>query len=223
MKYRIQFVKGEAVKYVPHLDMLRLYQRAIRRADLPISYSNGFNPHQQMSFAQPLSVGWTGENEYMDIETTEMVNIESFISKLNSCLVDGTYVKNMRALNDGEKNAMASVKAASYNINLNIKIYNIEDILERFKAESILNIYKKSKHTFKEVNIRELIYEIYPTGNDSIYIFVACGSDRNLKADLLAECLYRYANLDFKPYCIKYERQELFKMKGDDFVSLFCS
>ena len=54
--YRIKFEKGDDVKFISHLDVMRYFQRAIKRAELPIGYSQGFNPHQLMSFASPLTL-----------------------------------------------------------------------------------------------------------------------------------------------------------------------
>ena len=68
--YRIKFTKGEEVKYIGHLDVMRIFQRAIKRADLPIAYSQGFNPHQLLSFANPLTLGTqvVGSTEIFSLE-----------------------------------------------------------------------------------------------------------------------------------------------------------
>ena len=68
LKARIKFCKYGSMKYIGHLDIMRYFQKAIRRSGLPIKYSEGFNPHQIMSFAAPLGVGITSDGEYMDIE-----------------------------------------------------------------------------------------------------------------------------------------------------------
>lgn len=223
MKYRIKFTKEDLVKFVPHLDLLRLYQRAIRRADLPIAYSNGFNPHQQMSFAQPLSVGWTSICEYMDIETTCIVDIDDFINSINECLPDGTKVIDMRKLEDGEKNSMASVEAALYYITLDNLNFNLYNLMEKFLNKGELIIEKKSKHLLKQVDIKQDIFKLEIIGNDMLSAFIAAGSNRNLKPDLLVKCFYMYNDMVLNPYKIKYERQDLFKKKGENFVSLFSS
>ena len=68
MKIRIKFSKQGAMKFIGHLDTMRYFQKAMRRADVDIRYSEGFSPHQIMSFAAPLGVGLTGSGEYLDIE-----------------------------------------------------------------------------------------------------------------------------------------------------------
>ena len=67
MRARIKFSKTGNMKYVGHLDLMRFFQRAMRRADIPIRYSEGFSPHQIMSFAAPLGIGLESIGEYMDI------------------------------------------------------------------------------------------------------------------------------------------------------------
>lgn len=222
-KYRIKFVKGDGVKYVPHLDMLRLYQRAVRKANIPIAYSQGFNPHQQMSFAQPLSVGVTSISEYIDIETVDEIIPKDFIHKLNDCLPDGTFITDVRIIKDKEKNSMAAVEAAAYLITLENTIDKLQEVLCKFLSEKELIIEKKSKKSIKLINIRDDIFELRAEDNEKLYAFIAAGSNKNLKAELLVECLYKYMGLEFNPYKIKYERQDLFKLCGEDFVSLFCS
>mgnify|MGYP001042815149 CR=1 FL=1 len=68
MKIRIKFAKQGTMKFIGHLDVMRYFQKAMRRADVDIRYSEGFSPHQIMSFAAPLGVGITSDGEYLDIE-----------------------------------------------------------------------------------------------------------------------------------------------------------
>lgn len=234
-KYRLKFVKDEAVKFVPHLDTLRLYQRAVRRANIPIKYSQGFNPHQHMSIAQPLSVGMIGKGEYLDLETTEQINIEELIFSINQCLPEGTYVIAARELKDGEKNAMASVEGGSYEIYLDLEMTKeeLQNNIDKFLAQENLLIIKqgkskvkgKKKDTVKEVDIKSDIYEMKAienrNGKSGFYTLISTGSAKNLKPDLLVECFCKFLDEEFSPYKIIYERQELFKIKDGKFISLF--
>ena len=68
MKVRIKFRKYGILKYIGHLDVMRFFQKAMRRADIPIAFTGGYSPHMIMSFAQPLGLGVTSEGEYLDIE-----------------------------------------------------------------------------------------------------------------------------------------------------------
>ena len=76
MTFRVRFAKYGVVKFIGHLDVMRYFQKVIRRSELPVRYSNGFNPHQLLSFAQPLGVGITSDGEYMEIEFIDEKMIE---------------------------------------------------------------------------------------------------------------------------------------------------
>ena len=96
LKVRIKFAKTGCMKYVGHLDIMRFFQKAIRRSQLPIRYSEGFNPHQIMSFAAPLGVGLTSEGEYLDIDLKEEVPSREALCRLRETMVDGMEVLQFR-------------------------------------------------------------------------------------------------------------------------------
>ena len=92
MRIIVSFYKHEQVMFVSHLDMQRLFQRAFRRADLPLAYSNGFNPHPLLSFATALSVGYTSDCEYFDVMLSEYVSPAEFKRRVNAVLPQGVHI-----------------------------------------------------------------------------------------------------------------------------------
>lgn len=76
------FRKGDRVRYISHLDVLRFWERAIRRADLPLAYSQGFTPHPKIGFASPLPLGFIGESEVMDVTLDERMSPEEFAERI---------------------------------------------------------------------------------------------------------------------------------------------
>ena len=88
-KIRIALRKGEATKYVGHLDFGRALERALRRAKLPVAYSVGFNPHMRLSFGPALGVGIASESEYIDVEMAQIVAAEEFSRNLSAKLPPG--------------------------------------------------------------------------------------------------------------------------------------
>lgn len=86
MRFRIKFNKKNYLKYISHLDLLRLFERIFIRMDLPLQYSKGFNPRPKISIASPLSLGMESEEEWMDIELVEETNKEDFIKNANAIL-----------------------------------------------------------------------------------------------------------------------------------------
>jgi radical SAM-linked protein len=95
-RLRILFRKGEEVKYISHLDLLRAWERAIRRSGLPLAYSQGFSPHPKITIALPLPVGCTGESEALDIILTEAVPAQDVICALEPVMPPGLTVLSAR-------------------------------------------------------------------------------------------------------------------------------
>ena len=89
MKVRVRFAKYGSMKFIGHLDIMRFFQKAIRRAGIDIRYSEGFSPHQIMSFAAPLGVGMESLGEYMDIELVSASDPQEIKEALNGQMVDG--------------------------------------------------------------------------------------------------------------------------------------
>ena len=116
MKIRIKFSKQGAMKFIGHLDTMRYFQKAMRRADVDIRYSEGFSPHQIMSFAAPLGVGLTGSGEYLDIEVLSTDSSAEMVKRLNDTMVEGVEVLSYRKLPDDAENAMSIVAACDYTI-----------------------------------------------------------------------------------------------------------
>lgn len=116
MKIRIKFRKYGVMKFIGHLDMMRYFQKAMRRAEIDIAYSEGFSPHQIMSFAAPLGVGITSDGEYLDIEVHSTRSSIESVKALNDTMVEGVEIVSYRMLPEHAKTAMSIVAAADYNV-----------------------------------------------------------------------------------------------------------
>lgn len=81
-RFRVWFRKGERVRYISHLDVLRAWERSLRRAELPLAYSQGFTPHPKLAFASPLPLGFVSEAEVMDVTLDERVGLDEFVERL---------------------------------------------------------------------------------------------------------------------------------------------
>lgn len=163
MKIRIKFAKYGSMKFIGHLDMMRFFQKAIRRADIDIRYSEGFSPHQIMSFAAPLGVGIESLGEYLDIEVLSMSSTDELVSALNQTMVEGVQILDACILPDTVKNAMASVAAASYQIHLKEGTFKIPDLAEAvaaFYAQEQIPYTKETKKSVIEMDLKQGIYEM---------------------------------------------------------------
>ena len=165
MKVRIKFSKHGPVKFIGHLDVMRYFQKAMRRASIDIKYSEGFSPHQIMSFASPLGVGLISNGEYMDIEVNSPVDCGEMMEQLNSVMVEGIQVLECHKLEDHAGNGMALVAAADYTVFFRegkapADAKAFFQGMEEFYAQEHIVILKKTKKGEREVDIKPLIYEL---------------------------------------------------------------
>lgn len=115
-RYRIKFSKQGVARFISHLDLVRTFERAMRRAGLPLAFSQGFNPHPRFSFAAPLPVGVTGEQEYLDLELVEAWPADTVARRLAACLPEGLVVAGASPVPGHSPALMASVQRAAYRV-----------------------------------------------------------------------------------------------------------
>ncbi|MBR4027776.1 MAG: TIGR03936 family radical SAM-associated protein [Lachnospiraceae bacterium] len=150
MKIRIKFKKWGCMKFIGHLDMLRYFQKAMRRAEIDICYSEGFSPHQIMSFAAPLGVGITSDGEYFDIEVNSTTSTKEALQALNATMVDGVEVTGYVKLPDNAKTAMSIVTAADYYLTFkeqtSYSITNLDNLTQN-KVNDKTDLTYQNNHT----------------------------------------------------------------------------
>lgn len=214
---RIKFIRGEEVKYISHLDLMKAFERALRRSDLPIAYSQGFNPHPQMVFGLPLAVGVASEAEYADFDFSEPVDTAEFIERLNRQMPMGLKIIDARP-KLSRSNIMASVSAAIYEIDVISQDKNgkddIRDAMESLLREDAVYVLKEGKKAAKSIDIRPMIHtlELADRENegtaDTIRAQLSAGSKANLKPELLVSAIAEKLGKDLKISGIL--RKELF-------------
>ena len=243
MKVRIKFAKYSVVKFIGHLDVMRYFQKAIRRAQIDIAYSAGFNPHQIMSFAAPLGVGLTSDGEYVDIEVNSMNSKEELMTALNAQMNEGFAVTGIEVLRDQLPNqkketAMAQVAAADYLISLKegyefLSKAEFEAKFKEFYAQEKIVVTKKSKKSEREMDIKKFIYDVWfedrgfgiehaDCYNNGIRVFLqlATGSVINIKPDLVMEAFCEYAGIEYQPFAFQLHRMETYGNVADNKMSM---
>ena len=212
MRIRIKFSKHGAVKFIGHLDTMRFFQKAIRRAQIKVAYSEGFNPHQIMSFAAPLGVGLCSNGEYLDVEVHSHQGREDMMARLNQAMVEGIKVENIVALSDDTQNAMASVAAASYFIEWKPgynKPEGLKEACETFYSQKEILVTKETKKSTLTVDLKPGIYQL-EAKEDGIYFLVDASSGGNIKPGLLLEAFFSYLNLEFNPNGLQVTREDIY-------------
>lgn len=113
-KRRLKFSKLNMAKYISHLDLLRCFTRSIMRAELPVKYSNGFNPHQKITFSLPLSIGVTSDSEFVDLDFEDGIKDSEIMERLNNNLPP-----DMRILHVGDiKDSANDIVSAKYQVKI---------------------------------------------------------------------------------------------------------
>ena len=209
MKIRIKFQKQGTVRFIGHLDVMRYFQKVMRRAEVDIRYSEGFSPHQIMSFAAPLGVGITSDGEYLDIELTEPIDSKEAVARMNAVSVEGIEMVSMVQISEEKKASGMTITAASdYQVFL-LESGKSSDVRrkipsewkeswEEFLSQEQILVWKKTKKSEKEVDIKPMIYgsEIK---EEYIYLYLATGSEQNLKPDLVMETFLKYIGQEDAP------------------------
>ena len=212
MRVRIKFSKHGVVKFIGHLDIMRYFQKAIRRAGIDVTYSSGFSPHQIMSFAAPLGVGHYSNGEYLDIEVNSHNGRQDMVDRLNGAMVPGIVIKNIVALGENAGNAMASVAAAGYTLEWKDGYElpsDLEDKVSKFYGQDSIMVTKQTKKSTLELDLKPGIYEIKASEN-SIYMLVDASSSGNIKPTLLLEAFYDFVGMEFDPLAIQITREETY-------------
>lgn len=214
MKLRIKFRKFGPIRFIGHLDVMRFFQKAIRRAGLDVAYSQGFSPHQIMSFAQPLSVGLESNGEYMDIEVHSIVSCEDVKNRLNAASAPGIEVVSVKILPDKAGNAMASVAAASYTVTFREgreAHFDITTAIERLLAKEQIFITKEGKKGKgdRQVDIKPGIYEL-KWENNAFHMLVDASSAGNIKPTQIVEALFADNNEALQENVLLITREETF-------------
>ena len=215
MKIRLRFSKQGQMKFIGHLDMVRYFQKVMRRSEVDVAYSEGFSPHQKMSFAAPLSVGVLSRGEYFDLEVNSTESSKVMLERINAQNAEGVEVLSYKLLPDDAKNAMSVVAGADYKVYTDL--FN-QNMLDAFMNQDQIIVLKKTKKSEKEVDIKPLIYNI-KLEDDGIFMQVAQGSASNLKPDLVMDAFAKFAQVTLPEY-VTYERLDMYCLKDDNLVSL---
>lgn len=223
MKIRIKFAKEGTMKFIGHLDIMRYFQKVMRKADVHIRYSEGFSPHQIMSFASPLSVGAESRGEYVDIEVLDTDSSAEMLKRINEAMVDGMEALSYKLLPDSAANAMSIVAAADYVVRFR-EGHEPKDWhafaagLEEFLNQKEILVTKKTKKGEREINIRPMIYALSQVDSkeQAIFMKIATGSAANLKPDAVMQAYKKSLGEELEPFALLITRMEVYANTGSE-------
>lgn len=219
MKVRIKFEKRGNLRFIGHLDLMRYFQKANRRAGLPIAYSEGFSPHQIMSFAAPLSMGVESTAEYADFKLTDDAQItsEEALLRMNREMAEGLKVLSFLRIPDDAGNCMSTMFAADYKVRFPDHPRFSPEETEKLQAacrelmgKKMIPVIRESKKGPKEVDIRPMLFRA-EAEEDGLFFRVAQGSAANLKPEFAVGALEEMPGAEFlKQWRPRYIRTELY-------------
>ncbi len=234
MKIRMKFAKYGRMAYIGHLDVMRYFQKALRRAGVDLKFTQGFSPHPILSFAAPLGVGIESEGEYADLEVGSSGTTAEMIARMNAVMVPGMRVLDWRRLPDQAKNAMASVCAADYCLFFrdpqeaarrlsqslpeaaSDRPEDVFPVLSRmlmdFLQREDIPFEKQTEKTVRQMNLAALIYDwkIAEGPDPSLFLQVSTGSRDNVKPELVCQVFAQEAGLPWDENNLRIERLETY-------------
>ena len=218
MKARIKFRKYGVLRFIGHLDVMRFFQKLMRRADIPIAFTGGYSPHMIMSFASPLGIGLTSDGEYLDIELTAPVDSLEAVKRMNKECAEGIEVISIRQIPDEKKmTGMTILAAADYLVSVKEGTLpeNWKERFSDFMGQKEIRVIKQTKRSEREVDIRPLIYR-WEIRGENVFLQLAAGSAENLKPDLVMETFLSESAVPEGSVSFAYHRLEMYADMGED-------
>lgn len=216
-RYVAKFEKGGYTKYISHLDLLRVFKRAFKVMGLDIKYSNGFNPHPRMSFAQPLSLGYSSLCEYLEFETIDSHDPESLRDDLANNLPRDLIINELFEFDSEVKTLAAESDACEYKIFIPYEGTEDEftELFSSYMSQDRITALKKMKKTktLEEVDIKDKIrsWEVYKEGNTAVIdCILDSGSHSNLSPELIIKSFLDFSKLPLKRWDLEVQRVQQF-------------
>ena len=223
MRLRVKYSKTNEMRYISHLDVMRYFQKVLRRSEIDVCLSEGFSPHIIMSFALPLSVGMESVGEYFDAEVNSVPDGD-LAALLNSNGHEDFHIESVTVVPDTKQNkCMTLVAAADYVINVsgNIDIpEDIDDKINAFLSQKSINIIKHSKKGDKETDIRPGILGISYEGDNRFEFALRAGSVGHINPLTAAKALFGHAGIQTEDSDIHVCRKELYAEIDNRFIPL---
>lgn len=195
--YILKYSRDDRVKYISHLDFVRLFHRTIRRTGMNFVFSQGFNPHPIMTVAQPLSVGVTSDCEYMKVGFDGEYKENEIIETINGAFPPGYKILAAKRV-EGKEIDLTKLDRAEYTVELE---YEGNADIDALLDNKELKVMKKSKSGVKESDIRPYIYSVEKIGDENgiltLKMCIAVGSVYNLKPQSVIDAMEIYLD-DFK-------------------------
>ena len=160
-KLRLALHKGEELRFLSHLDFVQAVERMIRRAEIKMAYSEGFNPHMKISFSSALALGVTAEAEYIDMDILEEDTLESIMERLNRVAPHGLEVLGGKVMPEKVKKMMAICNYAIYEVTGPVTDVDVDwdVLLKSFNDATEISYEKVTPKKTRIIDVKEFVKE----------------------------------------------------------------
>ena len=171
LRLRIRFCRGEELKFISHLDIIRLWVRALRRAHIPLEYSEGFSPHPKISVAVPLSVGVTADNELMDVFVNRTISPHWFMDTVNRQLPPGIQALDVSPIGFNVPSLQSQVRFAQYEVEIetNKRDDEVQGLIDHLLSMETIPWHHQRDTGRRNYDLRALIDDVWLIGCQPAY------------------------------------------------------
>ncbi len=188
---RLRFARKGKVRFISYFDQMEIIKRTLRMADLPLSYTQGFNPQIKISYAPPTSIGYESESEYIDVEVTNLIDIKKVIDIVNKFLPKGFSILNAKIL----MSELSKIPALNSTVNLIEYIIKYEDKfedekIEKFLSEKEIIVEKLKKTSTDKINLKELVKVVKIIDSHTLLLLLKFGPHKSLKPEVVVSRIF---------------------------------
>lgn len=215
-RYVIGFSKSGYAKYTSHLDLLRFFKRAFRKSGIQLRYSQGFNPHPKLGFAQPLSLGYESCCELLEFETDKSYEPDEIYRLLKDEMPEGLCLQWCKRFDAQVKSLAAACESAGYQVIIpfDISEMDVDKLSADYLAQTEIRTMKRQKKDKKmvSVDIKDMIrrFEAHAEdGNLYLNLLLDCGSASNCSPELVIASFLEFSHIEVPRYDIEVKRESL--------------
>ena len=194
-RLRISFAKGAALKYISHLDLTLAWERALRRAEVPLAYSQGYNPQAKIQLASGLPLGYTGIAEVMDVMLTQAMRPQEFIARVRPSLPNGLSITSVEEVPTKSPSLQSMLRKANYRVTVETVLseYELTRRINSLLAADHLEQHRIRKGRTEAFDLRALVHDVWlesaETGHVVLSMQLSAGQHGNVRPDAVITAL----------------------------------
>ncbi len=194
-RWRVTFGKGTPIKYISHLDLCKTWERVLRRAGVPVAYTQGFNPQPKIQLAAALPVGYISSVEVMDVILEQPMQGTELVSRLRAVVPVGLTVTGAHQVDPNACALQSSLRQVEYRVRLNawVSPEEVAGCIKDFLAADHFEQHRVRKQRTEKIDLRPLVDDIqleaHEEGEFVVWMRVSAGPLGNVRPETVLEAL----------------------------------